>query len=99
MSKPEPVNVSEFLDVLLKIKEEYDKAVSKHPNFAYSLTHGLALINEELGELAMEINDAIADTQAGCENPNRMQNIRTEIAHIAVTAIRMMVNANYLPLR
>lgn len=68
--------------VLPMLRKEYAKACEKHPDFAWSYTHALSIITEELGELAKEINDDCV--------PGAKERALTEAAHVAVTAIRTM---------
>ena len=65
------------------IRNEYEAAVEKHPEFP-SGQAAVSIIAEELGELAQEINDAWACT------PGAQERSLTEAAHVAVTAIRTM---------
>lgn len=60
------------------VMSELRAARTKHVIFARAPIDGLAVIAEELGEL-------IADVQA-----DRLAAARTEAAHVAVTAIRMI---------
>ena len=72
------------------IVEEYRRAVSKHPKFAFSPAHAVGLITEELGELAQEINNAILDVRDGKRDPLWRDKAIIEAAHVVVTAIRTM---------
>lgn len=58
-------------------------AEEKHPVFPVSRESGLALIMEELGELAMAINDNEPEDE-----------LITEALHVAVVAIRFVENRN-----
>ena len=80
-----------MMDMVRKIiVEEYRRAVTKHPKFAFSPAHAVGLITEELGELAQEINDAISNVQEGRCDPLWRDKAIIEAAHVAVTAIRTM---------
>ena len=79
-----------LLAVLPILSREYDAAVGKHPTFALSLPEAVALITEELGELAREINDELANNRKGLTGLKFREKAVTEAAHVAVTAIRLM---------
>ncbi len=66
-------------EVLKFLRREYEIAKEKHPYFPCSALQNLAIIMEEVGEVARAINE--------CEGRER---VATEAAHVAVTAIRMM---------
>lgn len=79
-----------LLAVLPILRREYNAAVGKHPTFAMSLPEGVSLIAEELGELAREINDELANNRKGLTGLKFKEKALTEAAHVAVTAIRLM---------
>lgn len=58
---------------------ELGKAKGKHPEFPNIPAEGLAIITEEVGELAEAIND----------KENKIRQVE-EAAHVAVTAIRFI---------
>ncbi len=58
----------------MAVDDEYVKAITKHPEFCSTKEQALALIAEELGELAKAILEGANDIE--------------EAAHVAVTAIR-----------
>ena len=58
---------------------ELGKAKGKHPEFPYLYSERLAIIAEELGELAAALNDG-----------EKNERIVEEAAHVAVTAIRFI---------
>lgn len=63
---------------------EMHKAKTKHPDFADTGAEAVALIAEELGELAQVVNDQL-------EEPDMWRDrAMIEAAHVAVTAIRTM---------
>lgn len=71
----------DFDEALDIVRDEYDKAIQKHPVFARTRQEVVSIIAEELGELAMEMNDFEC-----C--PGWVDRAITEAAHVAVTAIR-----------
>ena len=58
---------------------ELGKAKGKHPEFPYLYSERLAIIAEELGELAAALNDG-----------EKNERIVEEAAHVAVTTIRFI---------
>lgn len=58
---------------------ELIKAKEKHPEFPDNHAEALCIITEEVGELAEAINDG-----------DRVDHLREEAAHVAVTSIRFL---------
>lgn len=76
--------------VLKVLTEEFTYAVTKHPVFP-SVTAGLSVIVEEVGELSECLNKlrGLHGVHNGNERPYLEGSI-IEAAHIAVTALRML---------
>ena len=69
-----------LVDALRIVRLEYDKAVTKHPEFP-SGQAAVSIIAEEMGELAKEFNDGLVTGES-------RSRALIEAAHVAVTAIR-----------
>ena len=68
-----------LMDVLPVLRLEYMKAKAKHPHFPNDPARALAVVTEEMLELARALNDGEARSR-----------VREEAAHVAVTAIRFL---------
>ena len=68
-----------LMDVLPVLRLEYMRAKAKHPHFPSDPARALAIVTEEVLELARAVNDV--------ESAKR---VREEAAHVAVTAIRLL---------
>jgi hypothetical protein len=64
------------------IKEEYDRAVVKHPEYPTDPFHAMTIITEELGEAVQGLNN-LKDHNVGC-----IEDVIIELDHTVVTAIR-----------
>lgn len=71
-----PATYDPFMLTVLCIRDEYRKAVAKHPEFPESNTNAQSVIMEEMLEALTAFND------------NDMENYRMELKHVAVTVIR-----------
>lgn len=69
--------------VLPLLRLEYDKARAKHPVFPREPAKALAIVTEEVLELARAVNDN--------ESAKR---VREEAAHVAVTALRLLAEVH-----
>ena len=67
------------LDVWTVLLLEYMRAKTKHPHFPNDPARALAIVTEELLELARAVNDG---------EPRKR--VREEAAHVAVTAMRFL---------
>lgn len=77
------IDTPKLLEALPLLREEFDKALIKHPNFPLNESEMAAVMMEELGEFAKEVNDRADGWR---------ERARLEAIHVAVTAIRT-VNA------
>ena len=68
-----------LLEILPLLRIEFDRARMKHPEFPADRARALAIVTEELLELARAVND---------NDP--IEHVRTEAAHVAVTALRFL---------
>lgn len=75
------IDTPKLLAALPLLREEFDKALIKHPNFPLNEAEMAAVMMEELGEFAKEVNDAL---------PGWRERALVEAIHVAVTAIRTM---------
>jgi NTP pyrophosphatase (non-canonical NTP hydrolase) len=71
------------------IKAEYYKATDKHPEFAKTMSGAISILGEEFGEAAQAVNDH-------CTHGADIEKVRTELSHVAVVAIRTLVNLGEL---
>ena len=68
-----------LMDVLPMLRLEYMRAKLKHPHFPGDPARALAIVTEELLELARAVNDG-----------ETRKRVREEAVHVAVTAIRFL---------
>lgn len=68
-----------LMTVLPVLRLEYMRAKTKHPHFPADPARALAIVTEEMLELARAVNDG---------EPRKR--VREEAAHVAVTAIRFL---------
>ena len=78
---PTLIDNPKLMAALPMLRDEFDKALTKHPAFPLNEPEMVAVMMEELGEVAKEINDAA---------PGWRERALVEMAHVAVTAIRSM---------
>lgn len=76
----------EFTKFCKLCKKEYDKAVTKHPNFPKNIFHQLSILTEEAGEVSKAVNDYY-------ENNNKdLTDIQNELFQTAAMCFRMYIN-------
>ena len=69
-------------------KKEYDKAVTKHPNFPKNIFHQLFILTEEAGEVSQAVNDYYEN------NNTDVNDIKEELLQTAAMCFRMYNSLN-----
>ena len=63
---------------------EYNAAVEKHPQFATTLAGAVSILSEEVGEVAMAVNDH-------CAYGEPLEEVKTELEQVGAVVFRFLL--------
>ena len=73
----------ELLESIEQIKDEHYAAVEKHPQFATTLAGAVSILSEEVGEVAMAVNDH-------CVYGELLDDVRCELLQVGAVVFRFL---------
>lgn len=74
-------------EVLNKIKQELQKATTKHPTWPNDILHSVSIVSEESGELVREALQLVYEPEK-----TDILKVEKEAVQVAVTAIRFLMS-------